>query len=1068
MRESLRGSVNSPDVFSPITVNTLIAKGSDNRPFAVIKVKDKQIDCLLDSGANSSIAGPGGQKLLESMGFPIERKEQIYVYTAAAEEHAIIGIIRAPCEFRGRIKFINFYVCPSLDHDFILGVDFWTAFEVRVQNKQGKWYCDSLQLAAEETKVFGLVSYEHLSEEQKHVAQNAMDQFKLLANSERLGRTSVLIQDVDTGDAQPTVQRYFPVSPGVQARMSAELDRMIALDVVEPSRSPWRSPVTIVKKANGKDRLCLDCRKVNSVTKFDAYPIPYISSILDNLGTTKYLTSIDLKDAFWQIPLTESAREKTAFVVPKRGLWQMKVVPFGMKNSAQAMQRLVDRLFGGEMGIFTYLDDIIIVTETFEEHLRLLELVRQRLMEANLTVNPEKCKFFRASLKYLGFIIDSRGLHTDPGKVKAIAEYPKPKTSTEVKRFMGMASWYRRFVKDFATIAAPIHNVVAGIAKGKPVVWTTEANEAFKILKRALTNSPVLVTPDFTKPFTIHCDASNTGVGAMLTQGVEEAPIAYASKKLGPEHKNYTTTEKECYAVLFGVEKFRAYVEGSKFTVVTDHSALKWLMKQQNLPDRLSRFVTKLVPYTFEIVHRKGKSNLVPDALSRMFENDDKQELSYVDLEANWIRVTSLSETVCTLDCSPLETDEWYNQMIKRFTGKSLTETYPFCIRRGHLYATIGSRPGHTHTLTYRKVVPESCRQAVMYDGHADPSAAHLGVKKTIARISERYYWPKMSRDIEKFVRSCIVCHMSKSKNGVKKQGLHGKYKFAEHPYQMISMDFVGPLTRSTLQNTVILVVTDWFTKFVSLFPMRDSKASKVVQRLENQIFLEYGVPEIVIMDNGKQFISKELMSLFDRYRVPKIWYNSYYHPQNNFTERYNRTLGNCLRAFSQEEQRHWDANIGKIQLALRTAVHSVTGYSPFYLNHGRQYIGSGNEYKELRDDVNVSPSKYASHLEKFAAIAEEVQERMKKAYKRNKKNYDRGRVNVTFEVGDLVMRRNFALSNASQFISAKLLPKYLPMYIMERTSDTTYDLIDGDGNFVGNYHVQDFYKPTSNEIFDN
>lgn len=245
-----------------------------------------------------------------------------------------------------------------------------------------------------------------MNEEQKNSALGVIEQFKLLANDDKLGRTSVLIQEIDTGDAEPTVQRYYPVSPSIRERMSNELNRMIDLDVVEPSNSPWRSPIVLVKKANGKDRPCIDCRKVNAVTKFDSYPLPYISSILDNLGQTKYLTSIDLKDAFWQIPLSKNAREKTAFVVPDRGLWQMKVVPFGMKNSAQAMQRPVDRLFAGEVGIFTYLDDIIIVTATFEEHLRLLELVRQRLTEANLTINFEKCQFFRPSLKYLGYIVE--------------------------------------------------------------------------------------------------------------------------------------------------------------------------------------------------------------------------------------------------------------------------------------------------------------------------------------------------------------------------------------------------------------------------------------------------------------------------------------------------------------------------------------------------------------------------------------------------------------------------------------------------------------------------------------
>lgn len=1056
----MRGNDDSPAVFTPVSVLSIVTKGTDNRPVAIVKVNDTEIECLLDSGANGSIAGDTGIKILSSLGYNAQRTEPRYIYTAAKAGHLVIGSVRVPCTFNDQIKFIEFLLCPSINHKFILGVDFWAAFEVKVQNVKGQWLCSSFADEPPNDKIRGVVERKHLTANQQVLATQIIDKFKLLSNDERLGRTNVVIQDIDTGDAEPTMQRYYPVAPAIRERMSKELDRMIGVDVVEPSKSPWRSPVVLVKKANGKDRLCIDSRKVNAVTKFDSYPLPYISTILDGLGQTKYLSSIDLKDAFWQIPLTEPAREKTAFVVPGRGLWQMKVVPFGMRNSAQAMQRLADRLFSGEIGIFTYLDDIIIVSESFEEHLRLLELVYDRLVFANLTINFDKCQFFRPSLKYLGFIVDAKGLHTDPDKVEAIHSYPVPKTSTEVKRFMGMASWYRRFVKDFATIAAPIHDVVQGAGKGKPIKWTPNAQMAFQALKHALSNSPVLTTPDFTQPFTIHCDASNSGFGAVLTQGADEAPVAYASKKLTQDQRNYTTTEKECYAVLFGIEKFRPYVEGSRFTVVTDHIALKWLLRQQNLPDRLSRFITRLVPYTFDIVHRKGKSNLVPDALSRMFEADDKETTKCGALAFENITTEEVS-TLCTLDCAPVKSDSWYNQMLERCSNKTIDQVYPFCVRNGHLYVTIGSYPGKTQCMTYRKVVPESCRHSVMCDGHTNPCAAHLGVKKTIARISERYYWPKMGRDIEKFVRNCLTCLTSKSRNRVSCQGLMGKFKFANYPFQMISMDFVGPITRSTQQNTVILVITDWYTKFVTLVPLRDAKAKKVVDILENKIFLEYGVPEIVIMDNGKQFVSHQLMKLFETYQIRKVWYNSFYHPQNNFTERYNRTLGNCLRAYCQEDQRHWDANLAKIQLALRTAVHSVTGHSPFFLNFGRKYMAAGNEYQELRDEVRVTTRQYAGYLDKFAQVASEVQDRMMKAHHKNKIQYDKGRVEVAFEEGDLVLRKNFGLSNASQHVSAKLLPKYVPMYILRKTSDTTYDLRDKEGNFAGNYHVQDFFKPS-------
>lgn len=286
-----------------------------------------------------------------------------------------------------------------------------------------------------------------------------------------------------------------------------------------------------------------------------------------------------------------------------------------------------------------------------------------------------------------------------------------------------------------------------------------------------------------------------------------------------------------------------------------------------------------------------------------------------------------------------------------------------------------------------------------------------------------------------------------------------GKYKEAFAPFQMISLDFVGPITPSSRQNTVILVITDWFTKYVSCFALRRATASKVVQILEEQIFLTYGVPEIIIMDNGKQFSGKELNQLLKTYDIQKVWFNSYYHPRNNFTERYNQTLGSCLRAFAKENQRHWDVNLPKIQLALRTAVHEVTGYTPFFLNFGREYVPSGNEYNELYENNTVEPKDYSNFLVDFKRVAAEVQEKMRLAYEKNKKRFDKDRVHVTFEVGEKVYRKNFAQSDATKNISSKLNPKKLPFIVSRKRSDLSYDLGDENGKFIGNYHVKDIFK---------
>lgn len=1044
-------------LLSPMNIKSIINDCRDNRPIAEVKIKDQKVHCLLDSGANVSIAGEKGMNVLRSLGFLVDRSQRALITTADKTAHTILGSYLVPIEFRGHIEVIRFLACPSIDHAFILGVDFWKAFEVRVQNKNGVWSCAALELQATHVDGIGIRSMEALNEHERNQVALIVERFETLSNDNILGRTNILEQDIDTGNAIPTVQRYYPVAPAVQQRMHKELDRMIELDVVEPSKSPWRSPVVLVKKANGKDRLCIDSRKVNEVTKHDSYPLPYISSILDRLGKTNFLTSIDLKDAFWQIPLTMTAREKTAFVIPGRGLWQMKVMPFGLRNSAQAMQRLVDRIFYGLEFIFTYLDDIIVATETFEGHLNVLNAVYERLKDANLTINFDKCQFCRPSLRYLGFVVDRDGLHTDPKKIEAIQNYPRPRNTTEVKRFIGLASWYRRFIRDFATIAAPIHDVVAGVQKGKPIKWTSEAEMAFDKLKSCLSTSPVLATPKFNSPFAIHCDASLTGIGAVLCQGDDEAPIAYASRKLSPSERNYSTTERECLAVVFGVEKFRAYVEGSEFMVVTDHASLLWLLRQQNLPQMMERWALRLSPYTFTVVHRKGSSNVVPDALSRAFECETRESRQKPDPYTKQTdTMMSSTPTIAVLDCTPTADDHWYGLMQQKLKNDPMSLP-DWKVKDDQLYIRVKPKVGVTCGYIYKKVVPESMRKSVLNECHDMPTAAHLGIRKTKERVAQRYFWPSLSHDVQDYVKNCSICRESKVCHG-KKQGLMGRYKMATSPFQMISLDFVGPLTPSSKQNTVILVITDWFTKYISCFALRKATASKVVQILEEQIFLTYGVPEIIIMDNGKQFAGKELKRLLETYDIQKVWFNSYYHAQNNFTERYNQTLGNCLRAFAKKNQRHWDVNLPKIQLALRTAVHEVTGYTPFYLNFGREYVHSGNEYHELHDDTEETKD-YSKFLIDFKEIAKEVQEKMLHAYEKNRKRYNSNRVHVTFKVGEKVYRKNFAHSDASKHISAKLNPKYLPFVVSNKRSDVSYDLVDEDGKFVGNYHVKDIFK---------
>lgn len=565
-----------------------VPKFSDNRPYVSVKLFDQNIVGLLDSGATVSVVGSAGIIILRLFNIEINDSPDREISTADGTQIQVSGVVDLPIFVGTTCKIIKALVVPTLPQAFIFGVDFARQFKLYVDFNGDEWHIQSefvpeLAVLGEPAGQFvfdSLSSMEHLPLDKRSRADIVIESFNEITNVSKLGRTDKLILSIDTGDAKPFRKRPYPLSPYLAKILNDEVDDMLRLGVIEPSNSPWCSPVLLVKKPNGEYRFCFDGRALNEVTRHDTYPLPNIDRILSMLRGARYISSIDLRKAFWQIPLDEESRPKTAFSIIGKGLFQFRSVPFGLCNAAQAQQRLVDAIFGPkyEPKIFTYLDDIIICSATFEEHLDLLSEVKLKLQEAKLTINLSKCEFFKTTLKFLGYIVGSNSLQTDPEKVSCMVNFPRPRTTTEIKRFVGMCSWYRRFIKDFASLMSPINDLLKGRKKNQTISWNDAAEISFVKVKQLLVSAPILSQPDFTKKFVIQCDASNTGLGGVLTQEIdgEERVVAYASRGLSKSERNYSTVELECLAVLFSISKFRGYIEGVRFTVITDHYSLLW------------------------------------------------------------------------------------------------------------------------------------------------------------------------------------------------------------------------------------------------------------------------------------------------------------------------------------------------------------------------------------------------------------------------------------------------------------------------------------------------------------
>ena len=445
---------------------------------------------------------------------------------------------------------------------------------------------------------------------------------KGLTFSQEPGYTLLATHYVETPGQNPLRQTPYRIPEAVKEEMRKEIQEMLRLGVIEPSDSPWASPVVLVPKKDGTTRFCVDYRRLNDKTVTDAYPMPRVDELLDRIARGRYLTTIDLCKGYWQIPLAKEDIPKSAFVTPF-GLFQFKVMPFGMKNAPATFQRLVDRLLDGFQDFAcAYLDDIAIYSETWGEHLRHVEAVLDQIRAAGLTLKPEKCNFGMAEVQYLGHRVGCGKQRPEPAKVEAVANWPTPHTKTQVLAFLGTAGYYRKFVPDYSTIAKPLTDLTK---KNLPrvVLWSPACETAFQTLKQALINAPVLSAPVPNKRFVVHTDVSMYGLGAVLSQIGEdggEHPVAYLSRKLLPREVSYAAVEKECLALVWALKKLTPYLYGQEFTLITDHNPLVWLNRVAGDNGRLLRWSLALQPYNFSIQYRPGRFNGNADGLSRQTE----------------------------------------------------------------------------------------------------------------------------------------------------------------------------------------------------------------------------------------------------------------------------------------------------------------------------------------------------------------------------------------------------------------------------------------------------------------
>lgn len=1044
----------------------------DQCPHIKVNIFDTEYDALLDSGARVSVTSMAD--IATKYGLTMH-PSTVKIVTADNTSHDCLGFVQLPIKFRGVTKVVQVVVVPPVCRKLILGYNFWRTFGIQPMMESVNGFesvasppavnsgrnsvevieftllpietlpilkpmepDESLDIPALElpepsqTKPEDVETEHELKEDERRQLVEAVRLFPVTTEN-RLGRTHLIQHEIILNeDAKPRRSPVYRSSPAVQAEMEAEIERYKRLDAIEECASEWANSLVPVRKANGKLRVCLDSRRINSFTKKDSYPMKNMGEIFNRLGKATFYSVVDLKDAYFQIPLSEASRDYTAFRTPQ-GLFRFKVCPFGLTNAPFSMCRLMDKVIGFDLepNVFVYLDDIVIATKTFEEHVRLLKIVAERLAKANLTISLDKSRFCRKRVTYLGYLLTDEGVSIDQSRISPILDYARPKNIKDIRRLLGLAGFYQRFIREYSRIVAPISDLLKK-TKGK-FVWTDAAEEAFGELKAALISAPILGNPDFSLPFSIESDASDTAVGAALIQHVDGQPrvIAYFSKKLSSTQRKYASVEKECLGVLLAISHFRHFIEGTRFRVVTDAKSLLWLFTigVESGNAKLLRWALKIQSHDIELVYRKGRDNVLADCLSRSVE------------------------TILAIFVEPD-----YEEMVEKIRRDPAA--YPNFHLDGQRILKYVKQDGKVEDPKFRwkSYPPKVERPEIVRRIH---DQAHLGPEKTLAAVRERFYWPLMSSEIKKWCRKCVKCQASKATNQNTTPPMHDQKKVAEHPWQFLAMDYVGPLQASgKSRSTCLLVVTCLFSKFVLIQPFRQATAESLVQFVENVIFFLFGVPEVILSDNGTQFTSTLFKNLLEKYGVTH-WRTPNYHPQINDSERVNRVVTTAIRASIRSSHKDWTNNLQQIADAIRNSVHEATKYSPYFVLFGRNKISDGGEYRRLRNAPGTGNDQLTS--EERQKMLEEVRKNLKNAYTKHATHYNlRSNANCpTYAVGEKVLKKNTELSDKGKGFCAKLAPKYVPAVVTKVVGSHCYDLNDLNGKRLGIFNCK-FLKKLS------
>lgn len=1040
--------MNQRTILSVFEEDSEELKRKDFKSEVKIQIFELEIEGLIDTGCDISCISEelwNELKQNKSANIPMMPIKPFQIKTAVGHKSVEIkNIVLLPLKLGNFVRETAFVIIPKLISQLILGFDWLRLNEVTINlgknergliltqggEKQLIEFCEVEKTYSEKENGVEIEIGNKVNNAEKDIVtqihnvgvgkkniSRLLEKYKNLFST-KLGRANCYQHEIKMESQVPIIKKTYPVPYAYRDKIEEKLKEMEDQGIISRSATPYCSPLTFTLKKDGTIRVLLDAREINKFMIPETEKPPMQIDVMNSFHGSNFISIIDLNNAYFQIPISEESRKYTGFSFNGKS-YIYNVLPQGLKTSVGSFSRAMDVILGHEVRDFcvNYLDDLaIITTGTLEQHIEHLDIVMGKLNKAGLTCNLEKCKFLCKEVKMLGYIISTEGLQTDPDKVKAIQDFPKPKKLKQIRAFLGLCNFYRRFIPEYSFYIQPLCEL---LKKNKRWQWGDNEQRAFEKVKTLFINTVQLQHPDFSKPYYLQTDSSGVGLAGVLYQLSEEGELkilGFHSKAFRGAQLNWTVTEQEFFAIISCLMKFETYLRGARVIIKTDHKALTFVKTWRLYNARVTRWVNYLENFHYEVQHVLGKENTGADILSRYLpEGDLLQEdkvnlpkILYMDLKENKDLMAKLKE-LPKLQREDIEIRELIER--KSTIGEIEGRSQRIIDKCELLNEILYFQPeGALLKVIY---LPETLREEVIRQVHLE--MGHLGAYKVIKYVRDRFYWKGLTRQVKQVIRVCHDCQITK----------HGTLNYVgpcqsiitKEIGELVMIDLYGPLPAGKFGMNYILVLQDSFSKFVKFFELKQATTRSVLGKTKK--FFEIIKPKAIMSDNGSQFSSKTWKETME-YLGVRVVYTTVRNPRPNSVERVNKELGRLFRTYCRTNHKGWVSVLPKLEELYNNTYHDSIGFTPCEVMYGKSAEISFDKLIEIEQN-----QKEVQEIRDLAQI------NLQKAGENRSTKFNQRYRLIQYQIGDFVKIKKLNRSVAKQKITKKFEPIYEGPYII-------------------------------------